>query len=89
MGPWTARLQRRLYWGDPDDALRLKESDEAARESKCPVCDWCYEPITDETFRQRTDHNGRVHHYHEDCATEWFEDNFSTVFTDDYIGESE
>lgn len=78
-----------LYWGDPDDALALKESDDAARTRKCPICDWCDEPITDETYLQRIDHKGRTIRYHEDCAHEWFNDNFSTLYTDDYIGESE
>ena len=54
-------------------------------EQKCPICDWCDQPITEETFMQRTDHKGRTINYHEDCAHEWFKDNFLILYTDDYI----
>lgn len=57
----------RLYWGDPDDALALKESDDAAYEKKCPVCDYCGEPITDETYLEIMV-GLRLRRYHEDCV---------------------
>ena len=30
-------MMRQYYWGDPDDALALKEADDAAYEKKCPA----------------------------------------------------
>lgn len=86
MGPWTHSLYTRLYSPDPVHDAAQADLDAAAYEKKCPVCDWCEERITDETFRQRIDHKGRTLHYHEDCAREWFEQEFRQLYTDDYIG---
>lgn len=36
------------YFGDPDDALKQYEKDEAAYLSRLPVCSYCGEPIQDE-----------------------------------------
>ena len=80
-----------MWWSDDPVADADRHNGEVYEyEKKCPICDWCDEPITDETFRERTDHKGRKIRYHEHCALEWFEQEFLTLYTDDYIiGESE
>ena len=86
MGPWTHALHSRFYrTDDPVHDAAQRDLDQAEYEKKCPVCDWCEQPITDETFLQRINHKGRACHYHEDCAKEWFSDEFKTLYTDDYI----
>lgn len=92
MGPWTHALHSRLYYHstDPVHDAAQRDLDQAAFERKCPVCDWCEQPITDETFRKRIDHKGRTRHYHNECAQEWFDEEFEKLFLDDYTSsESE
>lgn len=86
MGPWTHSLYTRLYSPDPVHDAAQADLDAAAYEKKCPVCDYCDEPITDETFRQRIDTRGRIRHYCEACALERFNDEYQQLYTDDYIG---
>ena len=87
MGPYTQAIYNRLYHGvDPASDAAQRDLDIAAHERKCPICDWCDEPITDETFLERTDGSKPIM-YHHSCAKEFFEDLFVTRFTSDYIGE--
>jgi hypothetical protein len=91
MGPWTTAVYDRLYHtADPVHDAAQRDADIAAFEKKCPTCDWCDGPITDEEFLQRIDHKGRTLHYHEECAEDWFKYNFKTIYLDDYTSsESE
>ena len=91
MGPRTHAVYSRLYHtADPVHDAAQRDLDIAAYEKKCPVCDWCEQSITDETFLQRIDHRGRTLHYHETCAHEWFKSEFEELFLDDYTSsESE
>ena len=87
MGPYTTAVYNRLYHGvDPASDAAQRDLDIAAFERKCPICDWCDEPITDETFLERTDGNKPIV-YHKSCAKEFFEDLFVTRYTSDYIGD--
>lgn len=91
MGGYTRAVYNRLYHGvDPASDAAQRDLDIAAYERKCPICDWCDEPITDETFLQRINHKKRKLNYHIKCAEKWFESEFEELFTDDYISsESE
>ena len=60
-------MMRQYYWGDPDDALALKEADDAAYEKKCPICDYCGNRITDETYLEVMV-GLKLRRYHEDCV---------------------
>ncbi len=60
-------MMRQLYWGDPEDALALKEADDAAYEKKCPICDYCGDRITDETYLEVMV-GLKLRRYHEDCV---------------------
>lgn len=47
-------------------------------EEKCPVCDSCGEPITDETYTEIV-YKGKILRFCDDCV--------STQYTSDYIEE--
>ena len=49
-------------------------------EEKCPVCDSCGEPITDETYIE-TEYKGKILRFHKNCI--------ETQYTSHYIEEKE
>lgn len=73
-----------LYWGDPDDAFARWDADQAEYESKCPVCDYCDEAITDETYTV-IEWGFRAAIFHNSCAS----DLVHIQYTSDYIRERE
>ena len=75
-------MMRQLYWGDPEDALALKEADDAAYEKKCPICDYCGNRITDETYLEVMV-GLKLKRYHEDCIE------INRQHTSDYIRSRE
>lgn len=58
---------RRLYWGDPDDAFNQWDADQEAYEKKCPICNYCGNRITDETYLEVMV-GLKLRRYHEDCV---------------------
>ncbi len=66
--------------GDPLHDFYEHEKEVEDRESRCPICDCCGEPITDETFC-KVNMRGKVLCFHWDCTV--------LRYTEDYITEGE
>ena len=66
-----------------DDPIRdfyRHDAEEQELLEKCPVCDCCGEPITDETFKKIV-YRGKTLRFHDDCI--------ETRYTEDYITREE
>lgn len=56
-----------MWTADPVHDAAQYDLDRAAEEKECPVCDYCGEPITDETYTE-IEWGVRLGRYHNECA---------------------